>query len=548
MLPVFLIAQTDADNLAKYWQYRNAYRQQFVVVGDQPGQSIPFATVHPNEDISWDGLWNHHLECYPRPSGKGGLTTGDATLQLGIHMAILATEYALLKQQGYTTDHIAEELYFAIKAFERLDAGAEPFFGNPGPNDPTFFLRDDIPSDFMKNEEGEFYIRNYFALDPNDSHITVTQGDYSCANLSSEGKFPGVTSQDQVAHLSVGFTLVQKYVDAALTYNGVDLKEYARSVYFNLFQGYKNNAYVAGKPMQVDALWRFDYRSLIQAAYPFRRTVNKFFGGSELNTTQDKNLWQNLFLPGYLVSDKPYNHAMGLIWAALGDAANNDTWMSRQGRDRHLEIYPLLHACLHDREVGELLSQDDLRRLLDAAPCNLPCGNALTGCPTPDNLDWNVGYRWTNNSRNSNQGWQRGFFNGADYMLLYNLYHLQYQPDIDYYPPPPAPCDFYNNVPFDSIPPAIPTSVSEMGVSNMSLHIFPNPTTGTLYIVLPEERAGRGNTTFITLFTAEGKVAGSWEVNTSNMIKLSLEGLPPQLYIVRVVTGKAVYTAKLLKQ
>jgi hypothetical protein len=66
-------AQDETDNLAKHWQYRNAYKKHFVVVGENQGQSIPFATVHPNEDISWDGLWNHHLVCYPRPSGNGGL-------------------------------------------------------------------------------------------------------------------------------------------------------------------------------------------------------------------------------------------------------------------------------------------------------------------------------------------------------------------------------------------------------------------------------------------------------------------------------------------
>lgn len=552
LVSVFLpavYAQDEADNLAKYWQYRNAYKHQFVVVGENQGQSIPFATVHPNEDISWEGLWNHHLECYPRPSGKGGLTTGDATLQLGIYMGILATEYALLKREGISTDHIAEELYYAIKAYERLDAGAEPFFGNPGPNDPTFFLRDDIPADFMKNEEGEFYIRNYFAQDTNDSLIKVTQGDYSCANLSSEQKFPGVTSQDQVAHLSVGFTLIQKYVDDDLQYNGTGIKQYGRTVYRSLFDGYKQNNYVAGKPMQVDPLWRFDYRSLIQAAYPFRRTINIFYGGNELNTTQDKNLWQNLFLPGYLVSDKPYNHAMGLIWAALGDAANNDVWMSRQGRDRHLELYALLHACLHDREVGNLLSQDDFKRLLDVAPCNLPCGNPLSGCPTPDNLDWNVGYRWTNNSRNSDQGWQRGFFNGADYMLLYNLYYLKYEPNIAFYPPPPAPCDFYAAVPFDSLAPAVPTGMGRPDISPGRINLYPNPASESVTLLLPVPSGYSGASYTISLFTADGREVHRWVIDgNKQQTELNLKGLPPQLYVLRLLTNDAVYTGMVVKQ
>jgi hypothetical protein len=64
-------AQHEADNLAKYWQYRNAYKKQFIVIGENQGQCIPLATVLPNEDISWDGLWSHHQAFYSRPSGNG---------------------------------------------------------------------------------------------------------------------------------------------------------------------------------------------------------------------------------------------------------------------------------------------------------------------------------------------------------------------------------------------------------------------------------------------------------------------------------------------
>jgi len=544
-----LVAQSDADNLAKYWQYRNTYAKQFVVVGDAQGQSIPFADVHPNEDISWEGAWNHQLACFPRPSGTGGLSTGDATLQLGIYMAVLSTEYALLKKDNISTDRICRELYYALKAFERIDTAAEDFFGNPGPNDPSFFLRDDIPKTFAKNADSNYYIKNYFAQYPADSLIHVCKGDYTCADLSSEDNFPGVTSQDQTTHLSVGFVLLQKYVDEEAVYNGVRIKEFGKEVYSKLFQGYKNNGFIAGKPRQVNNFWRIDYRSLLQSVYPFRRVMNNFFDGNELNTTQDKNTWLNLSLPGYLLSDKPYNHAMGLIWAAIGDAANNANWLSKQSRDRDLEVYALLNACLYDKPVGDSLKESDFSQLLDVAPCNLPCANAASGCPTPDNLDWNVGYRWTNNSRNSDQGWQRGFFNGVDYMLLYNLFHLKYRQDMAYYPPPPPPCSFFDPVPFDSLPTAVSTAIIDHPNKSASLSVFPNPGNQLITISLPEHSRIKDLSCLVSCYFPDGrKVFEKTLVPGKNKtVVLDMSMLPQGIYLLQVQTQEGVFSARWIK-
>jgi len=542
----FCRAQSAEDNLAKYWLYRNFYKKQFIVVGNEAGQSIPFAAYYPNEDLSYQGTWNHQLECYPIPSGIGALTTGDATLQIGIYLGILATEYALLKQTGYSTAGTEREIYFAIKAFERLDLAAEAYFGNPGANDATFFLRDDIPFGFVRDGDGQYYIPSYLADQPDNARIHVVKGDFTCANLSEERKYPGVTSQDQVAHLSVGFTLLQRYLDDDATFEGVPLKAYGRTVYRRMYDAFKANGFVAGKPQQLPASWRFDYRSLIQAGYPFKRVINLFYGGNEFNPGADRTNWLNLFLPGYLLSpDKPYNWAMGLIWAAIGDAVNSENWLAQQTKDRHLELYALLHACIHNKPVGDALSESDFMNLLNAAPCNPPCKDGNTGCPTPDNADWNVGYRWTNNSRNSDQGWQRGFFNGADYMLLYNLYHLKYINDVAFYPPPTPPCGFFTDVPFDSIPKVVSTSLNH-SKEVFSLKIFPNPVSNVLNMQLPEATIG-GNAVWRILDVSGREIWSQSAQLSQTVFELSVEQLPKQMYFLELQTDDGRYVGKFVK-
>lgn len=544
----WVCSQTPEDNLSKYWQYRNLYKKQFVFVGDNPGESIPFATMHPNEDISWNGTWDRQLECFPRPSGIGAITTGDATLQIGIYLGVLATEYALLKPLGYSTSGIEREIFYAIKAFERLDVSAESYFGNPGANDPSFFLRDDVPFGFATDNTENYWIRNLIAANPADSLIHVVKGDFTCANLSEEAKYPGVTSQDQVAHLSLGFTLIQRYLDDEAQFNGVGLKEYGRVVYRRLYDGFKANGFIAGKPVQLPNSWRLDYRSLIQAGYPFKRVINLFYGGNEFNPGADRTNWLNLFLPGYLLNtDKPYNAAMGFIWAAIGDAVNSENWLATETKKRHLELYALLHACIYNKNVGADLPEAHFRNLIDVAPCNIPCSYAPSGCPTPDNADWNAGYRWTNNNRNSNQDWQRGFYNGIDYMLLYNLYHLKFNPGVDYYPPGPPPCDFYANIPFDSIPQKVSTGL-ETPLKNFELDIFPNPAHQYIQVAIPFEKSNNHQEVTVQIFSLTGSLMQSNIMNTHQTLqKIDITALPPQMYIIEILSNEQRYTGKFVK-
>lgn len=54
-------AQTDALNLKKYWKFRNTFVEQFVKIGDQPGESLPAGKRKPCNCI--DNI-NNNATCF----------------------------------------------------------------------------------------------------------------------------------------------------------------------------------------------------------------------------------------------------------------------------------------------------------------------------------------------------------------------------------------------------------------------------------------------------------------------------------------------------
>jgi hypothetical protein len=135
-----LFAQADdQENLEKYWKYRDQLKKRFMKIGFGEGESIPSSVIIPN-----------------RQYGQVDQSTGsiiqwrDASLTLGYYWIVLATEYKLLSESGQNVQSTLNELYYAMRAFNRLDMTAEGYLaGNPtagaNPADLNgFFLRDDV--------------------------------------------------------------------------------------------------------------------------------------------------------------------------------------------------------------------------------------------------------------------------------------------------------------------------------------------------------------------------------------------------------------------
>lgn len=188
----------------KYWGYRYRLVSDFLVRGlgpsacDEPnGYSLPAEATHINDtDIQW----------------------ADATVDLGWYIGVLATEYQLLLAGGQPTEKTRQELFYAMKTYERLDRKAERLFypqnGASDCSDQYFnglFVRDDVGiNSFL--QETDF--RSKYTVDG----VFNVQSDYKGTGngLQKDNSYP---SQDQIAHLFMGFALVTKCLGNA-SYQG----------------------------------------------------------------------------------------------------------------------------------------------------------------------------------------------------------------------------------------------------------------------------------------------------------------------------------------
>src|ERR1700758_2720650 len=145
-----LNAQSD-DHHRKYWYYRTRLNNDFVKVGTNQGESLPFN----QRGYSFDGDLSN--------KGHKAMHAGDVTSTLGYYIGVLATEFALLSHNGQKTDSVRHELFCALNAFNRLDFNAEALFRTSHTTDPGdlngFFIRDDISQNFLADNYSHF---NYF--------------------------------------------------------------------------------------------------------------------------------------------------------------------------------------------------------------------------------------------------------------------------------------------------------------------------------------------------------------------------------------------------
>ncbi|MFH1319945.1 MAG: hypothetical protein ABII90_04740, partial [Bacteroidota bacterium] len=209
VVPFIGIAQTSSENLKKYWYYRIRLINDFMKVGPDQGESIPAEVRQINGKIKW----------------------GDATMYLGWYIGVLATEYLLLDVYDQNTFRTKKELYYALNAYERIDMNAEPLYyddnGNPGtPTLNGFFIRDDVPADFLTKNNNENLA--HFNQELTDvSEVNSITSDY-IREVSGSDPCIAEMSQDNVYQLLIGFALVNRFIDDGVTYNGVALKLKAR--------------------------------------------------------------------------------------------------------------------------------------------------------------------------------------------------------------------------------------------------------------------------------------------------------------------------------
>lgn len=175
------------DLIRKYQRYRARFKADFLRVGLDQGHSLP-ADARKNDSIHF----------------------GDATVFLGWHIGVLATEHFLL-QKGVLDSAVLNpsdtlrELYFALKALERLMRKAPDAFESLSRQHRDeaegFFIRDDVTVD-LKHQFGVEGIASDFIADD---------------------RFQKEESQDQLIHLLLGLALVKRFIPESVCVQGTFL-------------------------------------------------------------------------------------------------------------------------------------------------------------------------------------------------------------------------------------------------------------------------------------------------------------------------------------
>jgi len=231
-----LVAQNYIVNHRKYWFYKSRLNNDFIKVGTGDGESLIFNERGFGVGKDADGKdidmvatsWNDPV---------ASMKIGDGTSTLGYYIAQLALEYYLLRLNNQKTDSTLYELACAMYAINRLDLKAEMTLGstNCSPLLNGFFIRDDVPCNFIRNNYDHF---NYFSAGINNNLQSrgfasyfqfgvdsLTSGwcdNYEKKNyqFSEAKKTLFYISQDQVYNLLYGLAFVRKFVPT-----GVEAKD-----------------------------------------------------------------------------------------------------------------------------------------------------------------------------------------------------------------------------------------------------------------------------------------------------------------------------------
>jgi hypothetical protein len=481
-----LFAQGHDANLEKYWSYRNRLKSEFMVVGDQPGMSMP---AERSDTVSKTMYWS------------------DNTIWLGWYIGMLALEYHLLTNdyegfdQGDTSAiHITlDELYYALKGLRRLDEVAESSFPPPCDSIPDvrngFFIRDDVPADFHIHFEGI----NTASSDGNDTVI-----------------FNKEMSQDQVYHVLMGLSLVKKFIPSSVEFNGMNLREEAITQALLIADWVNRDGWIIKNPAcQNKDVDRGEQTSLL--SFGINEAV-KFISDNTVNYDSDiiqfyVFTWSSLVSPANPAYANVDNLHMAMSIAAMGKGWSDTTLsvMMNLAASNRWYAYPMVYAALHDDTTGGDFTafRDTMNfwaeSMLDEAPLEGPYtlypdsnthGYAVNNRFIRGRDKHYIGNFWTENCS----------FNGLDYMMLHNLY--------------------YTVTPSKWPRPVIIDGIKKHSAGTLKL--FPNPASESLFL---ETHFSNRNIN-VKIFNFQGQMIYDSEFQDGHSISISLEIFPSGIYAV----------------
>jgi MYXO-CTERM domain-containing protein len=392
-------AATTTENVAKYQALRSRLDTEFVVTGDAAGMSQPAdERIEPQGIIRWS----------------------DSTIGLGWYIGMLATEHHLLSHPeqfpgapgslATTTD----ELYFALRAMERLDRVADAAF--PPPCTQTeevngFFLRDDVPAGFHTH------------FPP----MTAMTSDFSDPTLTNKEM-----SQDQVYHVLLGLALVKALVPPQTFAKGIDLRLWAADQGRRIIEHVSKNGWAITNPACDNRLVN---RGPAAGGYSHgtRAAAGFFTDGEWLPEVEDAvafawELCRDPGAPQYIDED---NLHMAMAIAAVGNgwgdttATDLATLMAKED----WPAYPLAHRVIHGVDAAWCSVAPKVnaraRAMIDELPAGSEPKSPLPGGPAAHGFTvWNRFIRGKAQHYAGSPNSEGIRYNGVDYLLLHNLYAI----------------------------------------------------------------------------------------------------------------------------
>lgn len=387
------------DLIRKYQRYRARFKADFLRVGLDQGHSLP-ADARKNDSIHF----------------------GDATVFLGWHIGVLATEHFLL-QKGVLDSAVLNpsdtlrELYFALKALERLMRKApdafESLFRQHRDEAEGFFIRDDVTVD-LKHQFGVEGIASDFIADD---------------------RFQKEESQDQLIHLLLGLALVKRFIPESVCVQGTFLVELSRQLAAKICTWPSVTKWIIKNPY-----WEHKRvaRGSCAVFFSFPIVVSlRYIDDDEtgLYTTVRgfyKFLWRHLLKYDLPCIYNPTNCHLALTLACISNSwgANSLKHIYNLSQRFDWPVYPMLNIAFHH----ELAQQNSTARrgryaadLIDNATSMLrdapDDGPSYEGSPR----GWKASHRFLAGTYAQNFGFDhhRGMrFSGVDFMLLHNIYQI----------------------------------------------------------------------------------------------------------------------------
>ncbi|MBI3500620.1 MAG: T9SS type A sorting domain-containing protein [Bacteroidetes bacterium] len=405
---VFLYAQGNQMNLQKYWHYRYRLKNYFMVMGDGSGESLP-ATIRNIYGIS-------------------SMQWSETPRYMGWYLGVLATEYKLLADNGQTSpsdltnELTKQELYYALKAIERIDILAEVAYKKP--YDPVanlngFLIEDDVSPLFVQQHINE--LNKPIGVNPISTTWLNGSGEpaYVDKNTSLSVLAQNPASQDMIEELFIGFSLISKCVpNVSMTFHDNNgnlisdnlhqraLDEMDRILtYVAAFNDPQKNTWTIYDPDN-NYTGNAQGGDLRAYSHGFAHAGNFIYLGKNYEGGGSEGvfepLWQSAQTLGCTVRNNQNDHiALGLAsicdcWNDFNASTPNQTkaGIKRQGDyDAHYFLaeggepcdwasnhygfdlfYGALHRFLHNYDISEdpAISLCDIQTILDNAPWDGP--------------------------------------------------------------------------------------------------------------------------------------------------------------------------------